>query len=284
MRLELAAPAHALERGRNDARVVEDQRVAGRAAAPAARARCGPAAARPAAPRAAARRRAGSPDAARSGPRAARNRTDPCASVTRIISAPITNRTAPATRPSVSSRTARSKYPSRSSINPASNCPLTINAMVDATPSLGVRISAHVTKIAPRQPPAKSIHGGGARHAIGDALGLDRCERDDREHQGPGDERHRRGGDGRAEGARELRVDRPLQRDHHAGQYAEQRPDQSHHRDTPFSCARHRRSAAVGQKLPDARRGQHEPADDHGRAADRRRHGKQTMAAGACAR
>ena len=29
MRFELAAPAHALERGRNDARVVEDQRVAG---------------------------------------------------------------------------------------------------------------------------------------------------------------------------------------------------------------------------------------------------------------
>ena len=38
--------------------------------------------------------------------------------------------------------------------------------MVDATPSLGVRTSAHVTKIAPRQPPAKSIHGGGARHAM----------------------------------------------------------------------------------------------------------------------
>ena len=65
----------AVELGRDHLGVVEDQRVAGRAAGPAGRGRSGRRAPRPARRRAGARRRAAASAGARSAPRAGRNRT-----------------------------------------------------------------------------------------------------------------------------------------------------------------------------------------------------------------
>src|SRR5690606_2979981 len=63
----------------------------------------------------------------------------------RIISAPVSSKTAPATRPAVISRTATPMKPIRSAASPAINCPATARPITAAAPMRGVSSTDAVT-------------------------------------------------------------------------------------------------------------------------------------------